>query len=71
MLLPPPRRKRNGVIILSKSEKCGSHSGDYTDYCLLNVTPSTLKDRYQLFEEDWNLPYQTTIHHILEGTKSS
>lgn len=33
-----------------------------------SVTPSSLEDRYQLFVEDWNLPYQTTWHHILEGT---
>jgi hypothetical protein len=68
MLLPTPWRKRNGVIILSKSKKCGSHSGDYTDYVSYNVKPSTLEDRYQHSEEDWNLPYQTTWHHILKGT---
>lgn len=33
-----------------------------------NVTLSTLEDRYQHSEEDWNLPYQTTWHHFLEGT---
>ena len=33
-----------------------------------SVTPSPQEDRYQHFEEDWNVPYQTTWHHILEGT---